>query len=173
MAAERAIVVLVLGSGCVVEHKLGDVMLEDGGIFSGTGTSIGETSATSAATFSSTTGTEATGGSEATSTGAFDPYAQCGVVLEHGGPSGTWMCGCTTCNVEQEDLTDQSKASFLAACECLCDAFGCGGSTSASSGLAEGSGATSETTVGSETSTDEGTTSESSGGSSGSSSSSG
>jgi hypothetical protein len=160
MAAERALVVLVLLGGCVVQHKLGNIDLEESGNVSATGTTLvldtestgGEGSTTS------TTGSDGTAGSEVT-TGAFDPYAQCGVVLEYGGPNALWTCGCMLCNLDQEDLTEQSRSSFLGACECLCDAFGCGGSTSVTTGtLAESSGGSS--------SGDEGTTTESTGDSS-------
>lgn len=160
MAAERALVVLVLLGGCVVQHKLGDIALEEGGNISATGTTtVLDTESTGGdGSISSTTVSDATSGSDAT-TGAFDPYAQCGVVLEHGGPNGLWTCGCMLCNIDQEDLTEQSRDSFLGACECLCDAFACGGSTSVTTGtLAESTGGSS--------SGDEGTTTESTGDSS-------
>ena len=157
MAAERTLLVLLLVGGCVVEHKLGDIDLEDGGFPSGTGTSIGETSASGDASMSSTTAGDSTGGSESTSTGVLDPYAQCGVVLEYGGPNQMWTCGCALCQIDQEDLTMQSRDSFLGACECLCDALGCGGSTSVTTGN------TTEDSSGGSSSGDEGTTSESTG----------
>ncbi|HWB75423.1 MAG TPA: hypothetical protein VG755_10710 [Nannocystaceae bacterium] len=158
MAAERALVLLLV-AGCVVEHKLGDVDLEDGGMISATGTSVGETSAS--ASISSTSAGDSTGGSEVTSTGGFDPYAQCGVVLEYGGPNQQWTCGCETCEINQHELTDESRDVFLGACACLCDAFGCGGSTTVTTGATTEEGSSGSSTTDATT----GTTSESTGGS--------
>ena len=60
---------------------------------------------------------------------------------------------------EQDDLTPASRASFLGACTCLCDAGGCGGSTTITTG---GSVDTGDATTA--TGSDSGTSSTSSGG---------
>ncbi len=163
--------VLVL-CGCVVEHEVGQVVAANGDSSSITATgpfdpdgsevSTAETSTTGttsgltdvSATMSTEggvdTATDGTfGGSSEVSTGGGDPYAACGVTLEFGGPQGQWQCSCATCDFVQNDLTPQSRAEFLGACACLCEAAGCGEATTAesTSGGDSSGGSTDDTTT--------------------------
>jgi hypothetical protein len=152
MTAERMLAMLVLLSACPVPHNLGDLPFETD---PSAATTAGEAGGDASISSTTISGGEITGGSDV-STGGFDPYAQCGVELEYGGPHKQWTCGCALCDIDQEDLTDESRDSFLGACECLCDAFGCGGSTTITTGATTedgsgGSGTSDESSTGEST----------------------
>ena len=110
--------------------------------------SVGDESTVSATSYG---GTEDDGGSTTIGGGALEA---CGVELEFAELNNSYICGCENCEVQYDGLTHESADGFLNACDCICDALGCGvsisGGVSDEGGEDVGEGTASDTDYGGE-----------------------
>ena len=123
----------------------------DDGHTSNTGAATGvsataSTSASSTTTANPTSADDASDDATASDTGTTgvgdtdSPREQCGIELPPGGGNYEAGCGCETCDLYWTDLDHATYQAIAAACECLCDAAGCGTSNSGEAAAAADSG---------------------------------
>lgn len=98
------------------------------------------------ATSTSTTGGEDSGNDTVSEGGSAEA---CGVDVEYTGQDTVAMCGCATCDVQFDGVSDASFEAILNACDCICEAVGCGdtntGGVTTGAGEDDGGTATSTT----------------------------
>jgi len=141
----------------------------DDGHTSMTGAATGVTATATTATTTTADPTTATVGdasdsdptaSDTGTTGSGDTGSareQCGVEIPAGGGNFEIGCSCDTCELYWTDIDWATYEVIAAACECLCEATGCGnhvsGEAAASGGEEEGSASDSTASTGSESTT--------------------
>jgi hypothetical protein len=102
------------------------------------------TTSTTSTSATTTVGEDDDGGTESGSAAE-----QCGIELEYADVNNSFICACEECSVQYDGLTDESADAFLGACDCICEALGCGatigGGVTGEGGSEDGDGTASGT----------------------------